>query len=89
MLIDEFIAEETSLNYPTDDDKLQIFLRPCKYYPNSALTRVSTSNSKLTFAFDRAGNNGGPNYNVMLIACYIGKDTLISVERYTRLIIIK
>ncbi|KAK6623156.1 hypothetical protein RUM43_009008 [Polyplax serrata] len=36
----KLVKEETSLNYPTDDDKLQIFLRPCKYYPNSALTRM-------------------------------------------------
>lgn len=38
-----FFLDEPMLNYPDDDEKLKVFLRPCKYYPQSALQRVSVA----------------------------------------------
>lgn len=35
-----FISADTKLHVPTDDDFLIMFLRPCKYYANSAYKRV-------------------------------------------------
>lgn len=32
-----FVAEDKTLYFCTDDDFLMIFLRPCKFYPESAL----------------------------------------------------
>lgn len=38
----KLLAEATDLFYGDDDNFLIIFLRPCKWYPESALKLVST-----------------------------------------------
>jgi hypothetical protein len=36
-------ADDKELNFPLDDETmLFMFLRPCKYYPESAYTKVSS-----------------------------------------------
>lgn len=37
----ELIQAEKYLNLPLDDEYMMMFLRPCHYYPESALKRVS------------------------------------------------
>lgn len=37
----QLLQENTDLNYRDDDDFLLIFLRPCHFYPESALKMVS------------------------------------------------
>lgn len=38
-----FVSAETDLNVPIDiDEYLIVFLRPCKYYPESAFEQVNS-----------------------------------------------
>lgn len=40
-LINAYFIDEKYLNLPLDDEYMMMFLRPCHYYPESALKRVS------------------------------------------------
>lgn len=41
-LILNLLKDEKYLNLPLDDEYMMMFLRPCHYYPDSALKRVSS-----------------------------------------------
>lgn len=43
----ELIQAEKYLNLPLDDEYMMMFLRPCHYYPESALKRVCSADYNL------------------------------------------
>lgn len=47
----ELIQAEKYLNLPLDDEYMMMFLRPCHYYPESALQRVSCGELSLYLIF--------------------------------------
>lgn len=51
MELRELLAKDQTIKYETDDEFLTFFLRPCKYYAQSAYELVSIIDKRMTLWF--------------------------------------